>query len=704
MAAQRATRRTAGGRTDRDGEPGHGHVDQPDVLTALTAAVLGVGGVERAGQRQMAVAVADAIESRTHLLVQAGTGTGKSLAYLVPAVLHAAAGGRPVVVATATIALQRQLVERDLPLLADSLEPLLGRRPEFAILKGRHHYLCRHRLLTGAPDESPGADEGALFAPAPTTPLGKDAARIRAWADETETGDRDELVPNPADRAWRAVSVSSHECLGAARCPEGDRCFAELARERARGSDVVVTNHAMLAIDAFAGIPLLPEHEVVVVDEAHELVERATGAVTDELTASAVERAARRIRRFVEPTTHDALVMAGQALEEALEECEPGRLTGLTGLLFDAMVAMRDIGHMAMSEAGSRDRSVVETGVDAARSQARAAVEELHEIAGRVVAAGPLDVLWVSAGSDRRPPALHRAPLSVAGLLRDLLFARATVVLTSATLELGGSFEPVARGLGLVGVSSSTADEDADGSAEERDEESDEVRSSPRWTGLDVGSPFDYPRQGILYVARHLPPPGRDGLSEAALDELAGLVEAAGGRTLGLFSSQRAAVQAADAMRERLDVVVLCQGDDATAELVRLFASHPSTCLFGTLSLWQGVDVPGSACHLVVIDRIPFPRPDDPLVRARQEAAGPAGFMTVSAASAALLLAQGSGRLIRSSTDRGVVAVLDSRLSTARYAGFLRRSLPPFWPTEDPEQVRRSLRALADADAVTADR
>ncbi|MFI5100845.1 MAG: ATP-dependent DNA helicase [Actinomycetes bacterium] len=661
-----------------------------DVLEALQAAVAGVGGEPRDGQRTMVEAVRTAMESGEHLLVQAGTGTGKSLAYLVPAVLHVAAGKHPVVVATATIALQRQLIERDLPLLADSLEPLLGRRPEFAILKGRQHYACLLRLAEGAPDDAPGADDQALFAPAPTTALGRDVLRIRAWVDETRTGDRDELVPAPAERAWRASSVTSHECVGATRCAHGDACFAELARERARRADVVVTNHAMLAIDAFAGIPLLPEHDVVVVDEAHELVDRATGAVTDELTAGAVERAARRIRRYVAPETHDALVLAGEALGEGLAGCPPGRLEAVRGLLFDALVAVRDVGHLALTETAGKDRSAPEGGVDPARTQARAAVEELHEIAGRVVAAGPSDVLWATAATDRRPAVLYRAPMSVAGLLREQLFGQATVVLTSATLELGGSFDSIARGLGLLEPDSATGD-DAPASA----------GRAVRWTGLDVGSPFDYARQAILYVAAHLPPPGREGLAEATLDELAGLVEAAGGRTLGLFSSQRAAVQAAEAMRERLDVDVLCQGDDATAELVRRFSAERSTCLFGTLSLWQGVDVPGAACHLVVIDRIPFPRPDDPLVRARQDAAGPAGFMTVSAASAALLLAQGSGRLIRSSTDRGVVAVLDSRLSTARYAGFLRRSLPPFWPTEDGEQVRRSLRALAAADSAT---
>lgn len=642
-----------------------------DLASALDAAVHAVGGQSRAGQQRMAEAVAAAIDTREHLLVQAGTGTGKSLAYLVPAVLHSAASEHPVIVATATIALQRQLVERDLPRVVDALEPLLERRPQFAILKGRHHYLCLHRLNEGPAED----DDAMLFAPAPTTPLGRDVQRIRAWADTTETGDRDELVPAPMERAWRSMSATSHECLGAARCRYAAECFSEAAREQARRADVVVTNHAMLAIDAMSGIPLLPEHDVVVVDEGHELVDRATGAVTDELTAGLVERAARRVRRHVEATTHENLLTAAAALEEGLREAEPGRLVGLRGLLFDALVAVRDVGHAALTESsGKSGRDAGEPDADAGRVRARAAVEEVHEIAGRVLEAGEHDVVWVTH-SERRPPALYRAPLSIAGLLREQLFKGATVILTSATLELGGSFDPVADALGLT--------RGAPGEA------------PPSWAGLDVGSPFDYPRQGILYVARQLPPPGRDGPSEAFLDELAGLVEAAGGRTLGLFSSLRAAEQAAEELRARLPELTLwCQGDDATAELVRRFAADPASCLFGTLSLWQGVDVPGHACQLVVIDRIPFPRPDDPLVRARQDAAGAAGFMAVSAAHAALLLAQGSGRLIRSAEDRGVVAVLDSRLATARYAGFLLRSLPPFWRTDDPAVARRSLRAL----------
>jgi ATP-dependent DNA helicase DinG len=221
------------------------------------------------------------------------------------------------------------------------------------------------------------------------------------------------------------------------------------------------------------------------------------------------------------------------------------------------------------------------------------------------------------------------------------------------------------------------------------------------WQGIDVGSPFDYARQGICYVAARLPAPGRDPATEAQLDEIEALVRAAGGRTLGLFSSRRAAQAAAEAMRQRLDVPVLAQGDDQLPTLVGQFTDDPATCLFGTLSLWQGVDVPGPTCRLVLIDRIPFPRPDDPVSAARSEAvakAGGNGFMAVAAAHAALLLAQGAGRLIRTADDRGVVAVLDPRLVTARYGTYLARSLPPFWRTTDRDVVLGALARLRAAD------
>src|SRR3954451_10738250 len=485
-------------------------VPDPTLAEALEAAVKAVGGDTREGQVAMAEAVAramvsaeqansaekadDAPKAGQHLLVQAGTGTGKSLAYLVPAVLHALRTGDHVVVATATIALQRQLVERDLPLVADALNPLTQRPPTFAILKGRHHYLCQHRLNDGP---QPDDDSEALFDPGPTTALGRDVRRIRAWAHVTETGDRDELVPAPAERAWRALSVTSHECIGAARCRYADTCFAEKARDEAKRADVVVTNHAMLAIDAVSGIPLLPEHDVVIVDEGHELVDRVTGAISDELTSGLVERAARRARPYVGHEQYDLLVTAGGYLEEALDVTEPARIEQVKGPLFDALVAVRDACHATLSGFGKITGTPGLTldgegpeqsheGEQAAKVRAKALVDEVHEIAGRIVAATDFDVVWVTR-SERRGSVMWRAPLSVAGLLRESIFAERTAVLTSATLTLGGSFDPIAGALGLKG-------EDA-----------------PQWEGLDVGSPFDYPRQGILYVASRLPPPGRDG-------------------------------------------------------------------------------------------------------------------------------------------------------------------------------------------------
>ncbi len=639
-------------------DPARGH---KRVRALLAAAVAGVGGAERPGQVLMAETVADAMAGGDHLLVQAGTGTGKSLAYLVPALLH----DGPVVVATATIALQNQIVERDLPALVDAVEPVLGFRPTFAILKGRSNYVCKNKVYGGMPDD--GENE-ALFDASPTTAMGRDVVRLRSWAEETETGDRDELLPGVADRAWRQVSVSARECLGAAKCPHGSECFAESSRERAAKVQVVVTNHALLAIDAMEDFAVLPEHGVVVVDEAHELVDRVTGVATDELTKALVESAAARSRRMLDDGPVDALVAAAATLEAALAALPEGRIVKQPEQLATAVALVRDAAREGQSEL-----TRVKDADEGRKRIAQALLGTVFETAERLAAHSPYDVSWI-AHEPRGGPVLRVAPLSVGGLLRNALFGDRTVVLTSATLELGGSFDPVARTLGLTG---------------------DEA---PAWRGLDVGSPFDYPRQGILYVARRLPPPGRDGASPLALDELASLVLAAGGRTLGLFSSMRAAAAAAAEMRVRLDFPVLCQGEDRTASLVRAFAADPATCLFGTLSLWQGVDVPGDACLLVVIDRIPFPRPDDPLMSARAQAvadAGGNGFMAVSAAHAALLLAQGSGRLIRRSSDRGVVAVLDSRLATARYGEFLRQSLPPFWLTVDHDTATGALRRLA---------
>ncbi len=624
----------------------------------------------------MVQAVQQAIDGEEHLAVQAGTGTGKSLAYLVPSIRHAMDSDSPVVVSTATIALQRQLVDRDLPRLAETLGKELPHEPTFAILKGRRNYLCRYKATAGWPEED---EQDQLFDPREVSATGRMVQRIQEWADETETGDRDELVPGVSEQAWRQFSVSAQECLGASRCPSGAECFAEMARARAGEVDVVVTNHALLAIDAMGDLPVLPEHEVVVVDEAHELVDRVTSVVTGELSELTVALAVRRVGRLIEQAIADQLMEAGEDLKALLAAAPPGRIDELPQVLGLTLALVRDSAARCVTAMGPRGADKDDPDKAGQRKAAFSALDEVHDTAVRMLEAyghasesDRAEVVWLDAGTDRRPPTLRVAPLTVSGMLRDKLFGERTVILTSATLALGGTFDALAAQWGL-----------GDGKG---------------WQGIDVGSPFDHPRAGILYVAKHLPQPGRDGLPQQYLDEIAELIEAAGGRTLGLFSSMRAAKAATEALRERLDVPLLCQGDDSTMLLVKQFAEDEPTCLFGTLSLWQGVDVPGPSLRLVIIDRVPFPRPDDPLTSARQRhvaARGGNGFMAVAANHAALLLAQGAGRLLRSQDDKGVIAVLDPRLATARYSGFLLGSLPPFWRTTDPAIPRAALKRLA---------
>jgi len=721
----------------------------PDVTDLLAAAVAGIGGAERPGQVTMAQAVQQAIETGEHVAVQAGTGTGKSLAYLVPAVRHAMMTENTVVVATATIALQRQLIDRDLPRLVAALAPQLGREPVFAILKGRRNYLCLHRERGGVAEDP----QDSLFDPValsdsaggPASPLGRQVKRLHEWAEETTTGDRDELIPGVPEAAWRQVSVSAQECIGAQRCPYGSRCFAERARDAAAKAHIVVTNHALLAIDATSDIDVLPEHDVVIIDEAHDLVDRVTSATAGELSGPGVDAAARRCARLTDaaaeqgsPAVADQLRQAAAALTVDLGDALAGRMDVLPDALAATLTSVRHAaGTCAEAIRASAPGQEEEPQRMAAARMTLAALDELQRTASRVLDAFGADitardeVVWLDrpfTEDARRAPTLRVAPLEVGHVLRTRLFSERTVALTSATLALGGSFTPLAIqwGLSTPGTSARPPREGGPkgvrgGGQPPREGGPRGVRGGgqpPReggsggdlppevtWSGIDVGSPFDHPRSGILYVARHLPQPGRDQLPEAYLTELEELIDAAGGRTLGLFSSMRAAKEAAGALRGRIAHPLLCQGDDVTAQLVRQFAEDEPTCLFGTLSLWQGVDVPGSSLQLVVIDRIPFPRPDDPLASARQRAVaarGGNGFMTVAASHAALLLAQGAGRLLRTMTDRGVVAVLDPRLMTARYGDFLRASLPPFWTTADPALVRAALRRLSTASTGAA--
>ncbi|NYT94887.1 ATP-dependent DNA helicase [Salinispora sp. H7-4] len=631
----------------------------------------------------MTTAIEAAVTAREHLLVQAGTGTGKSLAYLAPALTV----DGPVVVSTATLALQSQLVDHDLPRLADAVEPLLGRRPTFAVLKGRHHYLCLARL-DNATEEEPGDTLFDAPRPGGTTwlgeagRLGRQVQRLRDWAEKTDTGDRDELDPGVDEQAWRLVSMPARECVGAARCPFGAECFADASRARAREADVVVTNHSLLAVDMLAGRHIVPPHQLLIVDEAHELADRVSSAAQAELVPESIDRSTRQARPLLRPETAEALTAAGDALAVGLAEAPAGRLTtGLPSPLQEACTLLDAATRAALDAIGevkSDDPDPVR------KQQAKAVLDELSGTAQRLLEEADHDVAWVERNDSTGRRALVVAPLSVAGTLATHLYEERTVVATSATLALGGRFDTVARALGLE-VPAATTEAP--------------VTSGPDWQSLDVGSPFDYARQGILYVAAHLPRPSASGLPDAAGAELLELVDALGGRTLGLFSSRRAAQQAAELFRERTDLPVLLQGEQALPLLVRRFREEQASCLFGVMSLWQGVDVPGDACQLVVVDRLPFPRPDEPLAAARAaavDADGGSGFAAVSVPIAAVRLAQGVGRLIRATGDRGVVAVLDSRLETARgYGPFLRRSLPPFWYTTRPDVARGALQRLA---------
>lgn len=645
-------------------------------LAVLRRAVAGLGGERRAGQEAMCSAVAGSLASDDVLLAQAGTGTGKSLAYLAAAMTHAMESGDRAIVSTATLALQRQVIGSDAPLVADAIEEEIGRRPRIVLLKGWHNYVCRHKLAGGYPEE----DEPSLFqvdgasARSPEGPrgsLGEQILRVRAWAEETDSGDRDDLVPGVSDRAWRQVSVTKLECLGT-RCPMRQECFAERARAEAHAANVVVTNHAMLGVAAAGSPGALPEHGLLVIDEAHDLVPRVTSAASVEISAGAVDRVARGVARHAKESL-ERIQLASQSLRGALEALPSGRLASVPPALADAAILVGAAVREAITRIGDAGGEE-----DGSRAVVKSELVVLAEICDRLTSdrvQARQDVAWIDRGRDGGdPPRLHLAPLEVAAPIAEHILAQRAVVATSATLQLGGSFESAARTLGLGG------------------------EEGREWRGEDFGSPFDYARQGILYVAARLPRPGRDGVAEEALEELADLVLAAGGGTLGLFSSLRGAERAAEFVRERIGTPVYCQGEEHLPQLVRRFTDDPAASLFGTLSLWQGVDVPGDTCRLVTIDRIPFPRPDDPITSARTEVAAEArrnGFLEVSVSHAALLLAQGAGRLIRRSSDQGVVAILDPRVATAGYGRFLMRSLPGLWPTRDGEVAKTSLRRLA---------
>jgi len=632
---------------------------RPDqIAAALARATRGLpgGGEDRPGQVEMARAVHRAIRARRHLVVQAGTGTGKSLAYLVPAILSR----QRVVVATATKALQDQLAARDLPFLRERL----GVRFSFAILKGRANYLCRQKAAEvvdhrGQP-EAPAAG-----------PLGTEVRRLLAWSEGSSTGDRSDLPFEPSSRAWSLLSATSTECPGRYRCPAGDQCFAEGARDRAATADVVVVNTHLYVAHLASDRPLLPEHGLVVFDEAHELEDIATTGLGLEASGAQLRSLARSARPLLgqrEAGPAQSVEEAGATLDEVLaplagRRLAPGLGEPVTRALALATERVRRLTAALRRPAqGALELDEVPL-ADPARSRALLLAGSVANALAGVSSPGPDQVAWVEERAGG-PPVLRVAPVEVGPLLADRLWGGLTAILTSATIPPG-----LADRLGLP--------------PGRRDE-------------ADVGSPFPYATNALLYCAAHLPDRRRPESGAAAHDELVRLVRAAGGRTLALFTSWHGMQAAAAAVREKVPFRILTQDELPKPALLAAFASEESACLFATMGFWQGVDLPGPTLSLVVIDRLPFPRPDDPVMQARRERVGPGSFRLVDLPRAAMLLAQGAGRLIRSSEDRGVVAVLDRRLARASYRWDLVNALPPMARTRHRSEVEGFLaQALA---------
>ncbi|MDR2895075.1 MAG: ATP-dependent DNA helicase [Propionibacteriaceae bacterium] len=648
-------------------------MSDPDLThRLLLAAVERLGGSPRDGQIEMAACIDRSWTVGHHAMIQAGTGTGKSLGYLVPAVatLCQATDQAQVVVATATLALQTQLANKDLPTVLAAADDLDLPAISWSVLKGAANYICLLKTRDAPLDPSelqPSlTDVNPDPAQASTSDLGGQVLELRSWAKtmvkQAKIADRDE-APSHSPRAWAQVSVNGRECIGSS-CPYVNQCFVMAARERSAKSQLVITNHALVAVEAERGWASL-HPEALIIDEAHELESRVTTARTAELRPSAIDRLTRLVKARLTDATLDSLIGAAQRFADALEmtpagRLQPGEVTQAAG---DLRASLRQV----ISGLGKDD-------ADPHAEQLSSEAQGLFEACERVAALSEDDVVWVAKNQAYGVEVLV-APLSVAQAIRGSILDHQPTVLTSATLALAGSFDAINRSVGLP----------ADGSdADECDR-------------IDVGSPFDYASQGICYIGADLEPPGRDGPTDATLTEVVDLVEASGGHALGLFSSMRAAQLAADHLRSTTSIPVLVQGEGHLPELIRQFLDDGRTCLFGTISLWQGVDAPGSTCHLVIVDRIPFPRPDEPLIRARQDQVsrhGGNGFMQVAASHAALMLAQGTGRLIRSVSDRGVVAILDSRLATARYGRFLLAAMPPLWRTTDRALVLAALRRL----------
>ena len=602
---------------------------------------------ERAGQDEMSYAIAESLAAGRTIIVQAGTGTGKSLGYLVPALMS----GKKTVVATATKTLQDQLARNDLPLLAQGIDIDFS----WAVLKGRSNYLCVQRVkeLHDKSNQLEFAETSA--------PVKREIDGILEWAKTTTTGDIEEVPHTPSERARKAVTVGTDECPGRAKCPSGESCWAEQARARAQSADVVVVNLHLYGLHVASGGVILPEHEVVVFDEVHQLETIISDTAGIELRGQRFAAAAAAVRGVIaDPNITNPLERAGDRFAIALSAFNGQRLSSplhgaITTPLSSARIELNSV--LDALRAVKTDNETVHQRSLRAQTQCSRLAEAID------LALGSFEgyVAYVDGPDDR--PVLHIKPLHVGPVLEKAVWNDHSAVLTSATVP---SSLPQRVGLELDGTEQ-----------------------------LVVNSPFDYERNSRLYCSPEFPDRNSKGFQDFVHGELEALITAAGGRTLALFTSNAALSAATEELRTRVPFPILTPAEYSRQRLIEMFMEDEHSCIFASQSFFQGVDLPGRTLSLVVLDKLPFPRPNEPLLEARREDVGrDKAFGAIDLPICATALAQAAGRLIRTATDKGVVAVLDRRLATQNYWRTLIAAMPPMTRTRDRAEVEQFLRDI----------
>ena len=643
----------------------------------------------RPGQIDMAQAVLRAFEQKRHLIVEAGTGTGKTLAYLVPAIAAACGSGARVVISTGTKNLQEQLMDKDIPFLQETL-PAKFRA---AVMKGRNNYACLHRIKRA--ESTPfleGLDQIDQF------------DEVFRWVTRTETGDRAELSNLPENLPfWRHIDARSDTCLGQ-KCPDYEPCFLTRMRQRAIDADVIVVNHhlffADLALRNGAYGAVLPDYAAVILDEAHQIEDVASEyfgsgvssyqlddllrdvsylKIEDRETEKELARVSTRIQRFADLfwiSFHE-----GRALD--------GRFA-LTPRVAQVANLRSDQNEEDESQVNNLRHNDAYHALDNALNRLETALDILKDAPAdaenilRRTRQLRFDLNFIVSASDRqfvywlerrgRGVFLRASPIDVSGLLQDKLFEKVpTVVLTSATLSSGGNFRFIRERLGL--------------------DEGEEMIAE---------SIFEFEKQAVLYLPSQMPDPRSPQWGAAAAEQVIKIVNATEGRAFVLSTSNAGMNEMFERVASQIDYPCFVQGSASKGELLKRFRQTPNAVLFATSSFWQGVDVRGEQLSCVIIDKLPFAVPSDPIIAARQrhiEEQGGSSFYEYSVPQAIISLKQGLGRLIRSTTDRGVLAVLDPRLRTKMYGQMFLKSLPPCRVTSNVDELIRFFAVESAASA-----